>query len=155
MNDIVWDVPKERQFYMFTYWTCKPLCKPCKPHFRFNGKCLLGDQDWLTLLSWRIDDIFFKLPCAFNYVVTMVNKHSAFYTTRCQTMVPLPTQYVQKCEYHITYGSISPGRGKWPKYGIFFYFFWISAVTKQFDFFNFSTVLKRFCPLDSMFSFWS
>ena len=28
-------------------------------------------------------------------------------------------------------------------------FFFSSAVTKQFDFFNFSTVLKRFCPLDS------
>ena len=28
-----------------------------------------------------------------------------------------------------------------------FSIFWSSAVTKRFDFFNFSTVLKRFCPL--------
>ena len=32
----------------------------------------------------------------------------------------------------------------------FFIFFWSSAVTKRFDFFQlFLTVLKRFCPLDS------
>ena len=30
-----------------------------------------------------------------------------------------------------------------------FSIFWSSTVTKRFDFFNFSTVLKRFCPLDS------
>ena len=35
------------------------------------------------------------------------------------------------------YGPISPGRGKWSKCGIF-NFFWSYAVTKRFDFFNFS-----------------
>ena len=41
---------------------------------RFNGKCILGDQDWLTLLSWKMPTSFFKLPCAFNYVIGMVKK---------------------------------------------------------------------------------
>ena len=39
---------------------------------RFNDKCMLGDQDWLTLLSWRIPAWFHQLPCAFNYVVGWV-----------------------------------------------------------------------------------
>ena len=43
---------------------------------RFNGKCMLGDQDWLTLLSWKMPAGFFQLPCAFNYVVSRVNKRA-------------------------------------------------------------------------------
>ena len=43
---------------------------------RFNGKCMLGDQDWLTLLSWKIPAGFFQLPCAFNYVISRVNKRT-------------------------------------------------------------------------------
>jgi len=38
-------------------------------HFRFNDKCMLGDQDWFTLLSWRMPECFYQLPCAFNYVI--------------------------------------------------------------------------------------
>jgi len=38
-------------------------------HFRFNDKCMLGDQDWFTLLSWRMPACFYQLPCAFNYVI--------------------------------------------------------------------------------------
>ena len=41
---------------------------------RLNGKCMLGDQDWLTLLSWRMPASFYQLPCAFNFITDMVNK---------------------------------------------------------------------------------
>ena len=41
---------------------------------RFNGKCMLGDQDWLTLLSWMMPASFYQLPCAFNFITDMVNK---------------------------------------------------------------------------------
>ena len=56
----------------------------------------------------------------------------------------------------LTYGSISPGRGKWSKCGIFS-FFWSSALTKQFDFSNFSQLFWRDiarCIL-KILSFWS
>ena len=47
---------------------------------RFRGKCLLGDQDWVTLLSWKMPAFFYKLPCAFNYIIglTMVNNRQSF-----------------------------------------------------------------------------
>ena len=40
------------------------------------------------------------------------------------------------------YGSFSPGRGKWAKSVIFFYF-WSFTVTKRFDFFKFSQLFWR------------
>ena len=57
----------------------------------------------------------------------------------------------------IFYGSISPGRGKWSKCGIFS-FFWSSAVTKRFDFFfNFSQLFWRDFSrgILKIFLFWS
>ena len=35
-----------------------------------QGKGFQGDQDWLTLLSWRHPHVFFHLPCTLNYQVT-------------------------------------------------------------------------------------
>ena len=48
---------------------------------RFKGKCLLGDQEWVTLLSWKMPAFFFQLPCAFNYIIglTMVNNSFLFF----------------------------------------------------------------------------
>ena len=48
---------------------------------RFKGKCLLGDQEWVTLLSWKMPAFFYKLPCAFNYIIglTMVNNSFLFF----------------------------------------------------------------------------
>jgi len=43
-------------------------------HFRFDGKGMLGDQDWLTLLSWKMPANFSPLSCAFNYVISMDNE---------------------------------------------------------------------------------
>ena len=34
---------------------------------------MLGDQDWLTLLSWNMPGNFSPLSCAFNYVISMVS----------------------------------------------------------------------------------
>ena len=58
-------------------------------------------------------------------------------------------------DVHI-YGSISPGRRKGSKCGISF-IFWSSAVTKVFDFFNFSQLFWRDFAhwILKMFSFWS
>ena len=38
-----------------------------KNAIRFNDKCMLGDQDWLTLLSWQHPRLFHHLPCNFNF----------------------------------------------------------------------------------------
>ena len=40
----------------------------------------MGDQDWVTLLSWKMPAFFFELPCAFNYIIgiTMVNTSLSF-----------------------------------------------------------------------------
>ena len=38
-----------------------------------QGKGFQGDQDWLTLLSWRHPHVFFHLPCTLNYQVTRVS----------------------------------------------------------------------------------
>ena len=40
----------------------------------------MGDQDWVTLLSWKKPAFFFELPCAFNYIIgiTMVNTSFSF-----------------------------------------------------------------------------
>ena len=40
----------------------------------------MGDQDWFTLLSWWMPDTFYKLPCAFNYVIESVRKLFQAYT---------------------------------------------------------------------------
>ena len=42
-----------------------------------------------------------------------------------------------------TYGSFSPGRGKWAKCVLFFSFFWSFTVTKRFDLFKFSQLFWR------------
>ena len=55
--------------------------------------------------------------------------------------------YITFSESYCSDGSFE-GR-EWSKCGIL-KFFWSSAVTKHFDFFQlFSTVLKSFCPVDS------
>ena len=48
---------------------------------RFEGFCMVGDQDWVTLLTWKMPAFFFKLPCAFNYIIglTMVNNSFLFF----------------------------------------------------------------------------
>jgi len=48
-----------------------------------------------------------------------------------------------------TYESISPGRGKWSKCGILKFLLELYCVHTARFFQLFSTVLKRFCPLDS------
>ena len=56
----------------------------------------------------------------------------------------------------LTYGSISPGRGKWSKCGIFFIFLELCCDQTVWLFRLFSTFLKRFClGILKMFSFWS
>ena len=47
------------------------------------------------------------------------------------------------------YGSDSPGRGKWSKCGIFSFFLKLCCDQTVRFFQLFSTVLKRFCPLDA------
>merc|ERR1711963_362291 len=48
-----------------------------------------------------------------------------------------------------TYGSISPGLGKWSKCGIFLLLLELCCYITVCFFNLFSTVLKKFCPLDS------
>ena len=50
--------------------------------------------------------------------------------------VPI-TRFSEYDKSELIYGSISSGRGKWSRRGIYF-IFWSSSVTKRFDFFNFS-----------------
>ena len=44
-------------------------------YWRFDGKGMHGDQDWLTLLSWKMPANFSPLSCAFNHVISMVSFH--------------------------------------------------------------------------------
>ena len=60
-----------------------------------------------------------------------------FFIFHLQILIIVSISHRKTCH---TYGSISPGQGKWSKCGIFL-FFRTSAVTKRFDFFNFSQLL--------------
>ena len=76
-----------------------------------------------------------------------------FFIFHLQILIIVSISHRKTCH---TYGSISPGQGKWSKCGIFL-FFWTSAVTKWFDFFNFSQLFWRDFAhgILKVFSFWS
>ena len=142
MNDVVWDVPKERQFYMFTEWTCKP------PRDVSSGSMASASLETRTGSRWSVgrsmtSSSSFPAPSTMwslwwtniqHFIRQVVSSWCHFRPNMCK-----------KCEYHnvvTTYRSISPGRGIWSKFGILFdqtvWFFQL-----------FSTVLEGFCPLNS------
>ena len=53
-------------------------------YWRFNGKGMHGDQDWLTLLSWKMPANFSPLSCAFNHVISMVSFHPKIWLWVCK-----------------------------------------------------------------------
>ena len=36
--------------------------------FLFRDQCYVGDQDWLTLMSWKHPQLFHPLPCDYNFM---------------------------------------------------------------------------------------
>jgi hypothetical protein len=42
-----------------------------------------GDQDWITLIGWEVEEIIHKIPCQFDrHVLTPVNHELACYDTK-------------------------------------------------------------------------
>ena len=78
-------------------------------------------------------------------------EYSSSSNSHLQILIIVSISHRKTCH---TYGSISPGRGKWLKSGIFFC---SSAVTKRFDLFNFSQLFWRDFPrcILKLFLFWS
>ena len=73
------------------------------------------------------------------------NLKKAFIRVAKQHLTPPPSS--TNVERLFSYGSDSSGRGKWSKCGIFFFKLCCDQTVRFFQLF--STVLKRFCPLDA------
>ena len=38
---------------------------------KYSMKITLGDQDWFTMLGWKIPSLFYNLPCEFNFQTSL------------------------------------------------------------------------------------
>lgn len=61
----LFDLQKMRESQLYNNETQLINMADLADEFEYDG--FVGDQDWLTMLGWKHPDLFYMLPCQFNY----------------------------------------------------------------------------------------
>ena len=99
----------------------------------------IGAVVHLSIVRHRCPQEFLKMDQNLKFVSR--NRKKGVWCGAPNYLLDVQISPIEICIFS-TYGSFSPGRGKWAKSVIFFYF-WSFTVTKRFDFFKFSQLFWR------------
>ena len=101
---------------------------------------------------WAADVAMLYMSWARLFKISVVQQ--VLFSCHWRSFLPFPCcPKCDICDMCDIYGSFSPGRGKWAKSVLFFFFLKLHCDQTVWFFKVFSTVLKRLCPLQSKNTF--